>query len=92
VRVVVANAGGADRLAARFAETVRRLGHVEVTAANASDRRGTSVVYWAPGREGEARRLAEQLGIGPVEGRPGGEITLGGQDSDVWVVLGGDQL
>ena len=92
VRVVVANAGGANDLAARFAETVRRLGYVEVTAANASDRRGTSVVYWAPEREGEARRLAEQLGIRPVEGRPGGEITLGGQDADVWVVLGGDQL
>jgi hypothetical protein len=49
-----------------------------------------SIVYWSPGREGEARRLAEQLGVAAVEPLPGAGIVLGNFVADVWAMIGLD--
>ena len=87
---MVANAGGANGLAASYADRVRALGYAEVEAANAVDRRNSSIVYWGPGWEDEARRLASELGIGATEPLPSAPIVLGRFDGDVWAVIGVD--
>jgi hypothetical protein len=90
LRVVVANAGGVNGLAARYTDRVSGLGYASVEPANATDRRDVSIVYWSPGREGEARRLAEQLGVAAVEPLPGDRIVLGNFVADVWAMIGFD--
>ena len=90
VRVVVANAAGTNGLAARFAELVRGLGYVDVQRATATENRPASIVYWSPGREGEARRLAEQLGIAAAQPVPSDAIVVGNSTGDVWALIGAD--
>jgi hypothetical protein len=79
-----------DGLAGRYTGVVSGLGYASVEPANATNRRDVSIVYWSPGREGEARRLAEQLGVAAVEPLPGDRVVLGNFVADVWVMIGLD--
>jgi hypothetical protein len=90
LRVVVANAGGADGLAARFSDVVRGFGYASVEPANALSTRDASTVYWSGPREAEARRLGEQLGVSAVEPLPPDPVVLGNFIVDLWVIVGLD--
>jgi hypothetical protein len=94
LRIVVANAGPADRLAARTAETLRTFGYVDIAVTTATTRRPTTAVLFVPGREGEARVLAAQLGVAEdaVQPRPDGQLTVNDAQGDVWVLVGADRV
>ena len=90
--MVVANGGGANGLAGDVRDDLRTQGYLEVSATNATRRFTTSIVYFAPGYEPEADRLAEDLGIANVEEAPAGTVTENGSAAEVIIVLGGDRL
>ena len=94
VRVVVGNAGPADRLAARAADTIRTFGYLDIAVATALERRPSTAVLFAPGKEGEARALAGQLGVAESQVQPHPEVpvTVGAEQGDVWVLVGSDHM
>lgn len=92
VRVVVANGGGADGLATRVADQLRAEGYVDVLATNAAQRRNISVVFFASGFEREADELAALVGIADVQLQPTELISVDGDSSDLWLVLGVDRV
>jgi hypothetical protein len=94
LRVVVANAGWADLLAARTADLLRSLGYNDVIATTGLERRLLSDVLYATGREVEAQRLANQLGIPAtrVQPHPGVAVSVGNEQGDVWLLVGNDRL
>lgn len=92
VSVVVANGGGANGLAGDVRDDLRTRGYVEVSATNADRRFAASVVYFAPGFEQEAARLARDLGIVTVEAAPAEPVTENDATAEVVIVLGGDRL
>ena len=69
--VVVADATNAPGLAASVAQQLSKLGYAaDVVATDATAPRRETVVVYAAGREGEARRLAEQLGLASTQVEP----------------------
>jgi hypothetical protein len=97
VRVVVANATNIEGHAGRSAARLRQLGYSNVTAVDAAADRLDTVVFYVPGRRGEAMRMAQQLGYAPqrVRLRPDVSLTLAGEDgenSELWLIVGTDSL
>jgi hypothetical protein len=93
VRVVIANAGEADDLAARTVPVVRRLGYGNVITSTATTRQRTTGLWFRRGMGEEARALAGELGIAArlVRPRPTGRITDGRERGDVWLLIGHDR-
>jgi hypothetical protein len=92
--VVVANAGAADLLAARMAAVIAPLGYTQAVATTAIERRPTSVVLFAPGRDQAALAFAAALGIASTEVQPftGAPVTIDDARGDLWLLVGNDQL
>ena len=92
VLVVVGNAGPADRLASRMVEILATYGYVNAMAATATQRRLSTEIYFAPGRDQEASHLAGTLGIPDeqVVPYPGTPITVGNEVGDLWLLVGND--
>ena len=92
VLVVVGNAGPADRLASRMVEILATYGYVNTMAATATQRRLSTEIYFAPGRDQEASHLAGTLGIPDeqVVPYPGTPITVGNEVGDLWLLVGND--
>jgi hypothetical protein len=92
VRIVVANATNVARLAARTVEGLRRYGYTDLVATDAVADRPDTVIYYVDGRHREALRLAAQLGLDAtrVHPRPALDLTVTGEASDVWLVIGSD--
>ncbi len=93
LNVLVVNASGVNGLATRTAVEVRAAGYVNVLVANAAQVRPDSVVFFVPGREGEAQRLAASFGVPEqlVQPRPEGQITVDNENADLWFMLGADR-
>jgi hypothetical protein len=86
VRVQVLNATPTPGLARRATEVLRDAGFDVVETGNAPRGSGSaSVVYDRVGNLGQARQVAQALGIGRVETRPDANLLL-----DVTAVLGTD--
>ena len=62
VAVAVLNGTGVTGLAARTAEQLAGLGYDEVATGNAPATSGSSTVYFRPGAEAAAAKLAEDVG------------------------------
>lgn len=94
VSVVVANATDYPGLAADARDTLRGLGYGDVVATDSRENRQTSTVYFRPARSGEARRVAEQLGLASddVASQPEESVTVDDLVGDIVVLLGADQL
>jgi hypothetical protein len=92
--VVVANAGPADRLAARMAAVLAPLGYTQAVATTALQRQALSTILFAPGRDQEAFTLAASLGISGTQVQPfaGTAVTIDDARGDLWVLVGNDQL
>jgi hypothetical protein len=86
--VVIANAGEADDLATRTAPVLRQLGYENLVISTANTRQPTTLIWYRRGMEPEARALAAELGIGAVQPRPSGQITVGGEQGDLWLLVG----
>jgi hypothetical protein len=91
--VVVVNAGGAAGIATRTASELRSSGYVSVLTADALRPQSSSVVAFAPGFDGEARRLAAALGMtsGQVVPRTSEQISTNDRPADLVVLLGADR-
>jgi hypothetical protein len=92
--VIVANAGPADRLAARMATLIRAAGYVQTVITTSSGRRPLSAIYFAPGREQEALALAEAVGLAAAQIAPfaGTPLTIDDSRGDLWLLVGNDLL
>jgi hypothetical protein len=92
--VVVANAGPADRLAARMATVIASLGYVQSIVTTSVGRRPVSEIYFAPGRDQEALALANGVGLAATQVHPfpGTQLTIDDARGDLWLVVGNDLL
>ncbi len=73
--VATANASGVSGVAGETADRLRSLGYVDVTPVD-SDPSATSAVYYQPGLEREASRLAVDLGWGSTSIAPVDEMPV----------------
>ena len=73
---------------------IRSFGYADVVVATATARRPVSAVLYAPGRDGEARVLAGQLGIAETEvaAVPQAPLTTTNEQGDVWLLIGNDRV
>ena len=92
VVVVVANASDTLGLASRTSAQLRELGYVDVSHTDGLRELPETTIYFAEGFEGEARRLARQIGVPLrlVEPRPDGPLYKGNVESQLLVMLGND--
>ena len=91
--MIVANAGPADRLAARMATLIGAAGYVQTVVTTSTGRRPVSAIYFAPGREHEALALADAVGIAASQVAPfDGPLTIDGARGDLWLIVGNDLL
>ena len=92
LRVVVANATGRAGLAARTVESLRQYGYTDMLATDAVTDRADTVVYYVDGRHDEAVRLAAQIALDParVHVRPSLSLTVTGEESELWLIVGAD--
>ena len=90
--IVVDNASNPPGLADSVVQQLSNFGYTDVVATDAIAPRSESVVVYADGREGEARRLAEQLGVAAtqVEPRGDGPLTVDDATGDLLALLGTD--
>ena len=90
--VATANASGVSGMATATAERLRPLGYVDVTPVD-SDPSATSTVYYQPGLEHEASRLAVDLGWAPTSIAPVDEMPVlrTVRSFDLVAVVGADQ-
>ena len=93
VRIVVANGTNVARLAARTVEGLRQFGYTDLVATDAVADRADTVIYYVDGRHREAQRLAQQLALDPqrVHPRPALDLTVTGEASDIWLIIGQDR-
>ena len=90
--VVVANAGPADRLAARMAAAINALGYAQTVVTTARARRPVSEVYFAPGRDQEGLALASGIGLAATQVHPfpGPAVSVDDARADLWLIVGTD--
>lgn len=65
IAIVVANATGVESVAGVFRDRIRPLGYTEVYATAAKQEIVGSTIYFLPGFEDEALRLAAEVGYAP---------------------------
>lgn len=92
VVVVVANASDTLGLASQTIDDVAEFGYVFVIKTDGLQESEHTAVYFAEGYEGEAERLADQLGVDRrlVAPLPDEQILKGTSDPDVVLWLGND--
>lgn len=91
VKVLAANGTAVRGLAGQTNDRLRAFGYNALAPTDASKKPvTTSVVYFTEGYEGEARQIAEQLGIEAVQPMPAQPPVLNLQTANVLVVVGTD--
>lgn len=92
VVVVVANASDTFGLATLSADRIRDFGYVFVIRSDGLQELENTAIYFAEGFQGEARRLAGQIGVPLrlVDPLPEGPLYEGDIDAEVVVMLGND--
>jgi hypothetical protein len=87
----VLNGSGVTGLAGQTATRAESLGYTGVSAGNAAPRTGPSVVYFRPGGQLAARRVAQDLGYALTQAQPLADEALVSEapaDAQVILVLG----
>ncbi|MEK7422522.1 MAG: LytR C-terminal domain-containing protein [Actinomycetota bacterium] len=94
VRLVLANGDGRFNLATANANRLVAAGYVQIDETDVSDRVEATIIYFRPGFDDEATRVAEDLGIPAALTRslPSTPVTINDELGDIIVVLGPDAL
>jgi hypothetical protein len=92
VFVVVGNASDTFGLATQTTTRLQELGYVFVVRSDGITESEDTAIYFADGYEGEARRLAFQIGVplSLIEPMPDEPIVEGNADEDLLLYLGND--
>jgi LytR cell envelope-related transcriptional attenuator len=90
--VLVGNASGTFNLAARTRLALLDMGYPFVSSTVGLSPSSTSTIFFAPGLEGEAQRLAREIGAPAnlVTARPAEPVVRADQEFDVLILLGDD--
>ena len=92
VVVVVGNASDTFLLATRTTPQLLGMGYAFVIRTDGLRELDETMIYYSPGRIGEAHRLAGQIGLSPerIAERPAEQLVVGDADFDVLLLLGND--
>jgi hypothetical protein len=94
VRLIVANGDGRFNLVGRNVNRLLPLGYVTVDQTDVRDKVDRTILYFRPGFEEEAERLAVDLGIpnALIEPLPSTPVTANDDLGDVIAILGPDAI
>lgn len=92
IKVLAANGTGVRGLAGRYRDQLKALGYNALAPTDTQRKPvATSAIYFAPGFEGEARRLAAQLGFATVAPMPQPAPVANLVGANLLVVIGQDK-